>query len=108
VIFDAGTGRARIIDFETTHFRDLPPEQRHADDLKVFLLDLLGRSSDGEWPENASAFLNGYGCTSVLDRLRRIFVMPSGLERLWWAIRTSYLPGVLLRRRLTELQSVIP
>jgi hypothetical protein len=108
VILDAGTGRARIIDFETTHFRYLPPEQRHADDLKVFLLDLLGRSIDGEWPENASAFLNAYGCTGVLDRLRRIFVMPSGAERLWWAIRTSYLPGVLLRRRVTELQSVIP
>lgn len=108
VIFDAGTGRARIIDFETTHFRHLPPEQRHADDLKVFLLDLLGRSTEGEWPEIASAFLRAYGRSGVLGRLRRIFVMPSGAERLWWAIRTSYLPGVLLRRRVTELQSVIP
>ena len=108
VIFDAGTGRARVIDFETTHFRHLPPEQRHADDLKVFLLDLLGRSTDGEWPENAAAFLRAYGCAGVLGRLRRNFVMPSGAERLWWAIRTSYLPGVLLRRRVSELQSVIP
>lgn len=108
VIFDRETGRARIIDFETTHFRNVSPEQRHADDLKVFLLDLLGRSSDGEWPENASGFLNAYGRTRVLDHLRRIFVMPSGAERLWWAIRTSYLPGVLLQRRVTELQSVIP
>lgn len=108
VIFDAGSRRARIIDFETTHFRNLPAEQRHADDLKVFLLDLLGRSSDGEWPENASRFLSAYGHTAVLDRLRQIFVMPSGSERLWWAIRTSYLPGVLLRRRVTELQSAIP
>ena len=108
VIFDAGTGRARVIDFETTHFRHLPHEQRHADDLKVFLLDLLGRSADGEWPENASAFLNAYGRIAVLDRLRQIFVMPSGVERLWWAIRTSYLPRTVLRRRVTELQSVIP
>jgi hypothetical protein len=76
--------------------------------LKVFLLDLLGRSTAGEWPENAAVFLHAYGRAGVLDRLRRIFVMPSGAERLWWAIRTSYLPGDLLRRRITELQSVIP
>ena len=108
VIFENETGRARIIDFETTHFRRLAAERRHADDLKVFLLDLLGRSSDAEWPENARIFLQGYGRTRIIRCLRRNFVMPSGSERLWWAIRTSYLPGALLRHRIMKLQAVLP
>jgi hypothetical protein len=45
VIYDEETGRSRLIDFEIRHEKSLPATARHADDLLVFLLDLVGRVS---------------------------------------------------------------
>ena len=106
-IFDERNGRARLIDFETIHHLILPSEVRHADDLAVVLLDLLGRASDADWPEMARAFIMAYGNREVIRRLREKFVMPFGLGRLWWAIRTSYVPGQVSRRRLNALHKVL-
>jgi tRNA A-37 threonylcarbamoyl transferase component Bud32 len=41
VIYNQKTGRARLIDFELVHDRSLSAKSRHADDLLVFLLDIL-------------------------------------------------------------------
>ncbi len=106
-IYDHSAGRARLIDFETTHSADVPDEERHADDLKVVLLDLLGRSPADLWPDRARAFLNGYGPGPARARLPQRFSMPSGSECVWWAIRTSYLPHDALRRRVQQLQDVL-
>lgn len=106
-VFDEEAGRARLIDFETIHNPGLASEARHADDLAVFLLDLLGRASDSEWPEMARAFVSGYGDHNVIRLLKEKFVMPFGFGRLWWAIRTSYVPGQVLRRRVDALQDAL-
>ena len=43
VIYNQKTGRARLIDFELVHDRSLSAKSRHADDLLVFLLDILAK-----------------------------------------------------------------
>jgi hypothetical protein len=106
-IFDRQSGRARLIDFETMHRPGLPAQARHADDLKVLLLDMLGRVSDAEWPLMAKTFLRAYGNESVIRSLRERFVMPFGFGRLWWAIRTSYVPGQVIRKRLKFLHEAL-
>ena len=49
VIYDAATNRARLIDFEVVHDQSLPAVLRHADDLLVFLQDLVCRVSSEQW-----------------------------------------------------------
>ena len=46
VIYDPATDRARLIDFEVLHRRDWPAVKRHADDLLVFLFDLVSIAPD--------------------------------------------------------------
>jgi hypothetical protein len=43
VIYDHATDRALLIDFEVIHDKSVPAGARHADDLLVFLQDLMGR-----------------------------------------------------------------
>ncbi|PYL82300.1 MAG: hypothetical protein DMF23_12625, partial [Verrucomicrobia bacterium] len=43
VIYDEKTECARLIDFEIRHEKSLPTTARQADDLLVFLLDMVGR-----------------------------------------------------------------
>jgi hypothetical protein len=107
VIYDVLSGRARLIDFETAHLPNLDVQERHADDLAVFLLDLLGSTTDEEWPELAEAFISEYPTVAVRRILREKLVLPSGVARLWWAIRTEYLPDVVLNERLRSLSEIL-
>jgi hypothetical protein len=56
VIYDKKTGPARLIDFEIVHKKSLPTKSRHADDLLVFLLDLLARAPNAQWLTLVLAF----------------------------------------------------
>src|SRR6266487_6191697 len=49
VIYNKKTGRARLIDFEIVHEKSLPAKSRHADDLLVFLLDILAIVPTRQW-----------------------------------------------------------
>ena len=49
VIYDRQNGRARLIDFEIVHQKSLPAKSRHADDLLVFLLDLMAVAPNRQW-----------------------------------------------------------
>jgi hypothetical protein len=49
VIYHQQTGRVRLIDFEIVHQKSLPATSRHADDLLVFLLDLMAIASNRQW-----------------------------------------------------------
>jgi hypothetical protein len=49
VIYDRAADRARLIDFEVIHDKSIPALLRHADDLLVFLQDLMGRVTAGQW-----------------------------------------------------------
>src|SRR5258705_8552538 len=65
VIYDEKAHRARLIDFEIRHEKSLPAPARHADDLLVFLLDLVSRVSSRQWIRLAMVF------SARLQRCRR-------------------------------------
>lgn len=103
-LYDAATDRARLIDFEVLHDSSLPAEARHADDLLVFLQDLVGRVSETRWLPNAHAFLAGYDRPEIVRRLRDFLFVPRGIPRVWWKVRTTYLSTSDLERRLEALR----
>jgi hypothetical protein len=109
VIVDESTQRVRLIDFETAHVQTLLAEDRHADDVAVFLLDLLGGVAEEILPGMAAAFLAGYNRPAIWELAQSRLVIPSGFGRLWWGIRTEYAPLEVLRRRLAVLrQCMVP
>lgn len=103
-IYDAAQDRARLIDFEVRHRPGLAAEERHADDLLVLLQDLVGRVPRADWLSWARAFLEEYGDTEILARLRPRLAGPRGLARIWWAVRTTYLRPAELEARIGELR----
>lgn len=103
-VYEPASGRARLIDFEVMHHPELPAEERHADDLLILLQDLVGRLRAEEWLPFAQAFLTGYDRSDIVERLRRKLVVPGGLARVWWAVRTTYLAPAELMRRVAALR----
>jgi len=104
VIVDERAQRVRLIDFETAHVQTLSPDDRHADDVAVFLLDLLGGVAEESLPAMAAAFLAGYDRPAIWELAQSRLVIPTGFGRLWWGIRTEYAPLVVLRRRVSLLR----
>ncbi len=102
-IYDAATGRARLIDFEMRHLSSLGAEERHADDLLVLLQDVCGRCPAEAWLPLALAFLQSYGRAEIVDRVRERLRVPRGIPRLWWAVRTSWMGRRELERRIGAL-----
>lgn len=107
-IFDAATDRARLVDFEVRHLRRLSENERHADDLLVMLQDVCGRCHADAWLPLAGAFLDGYGRPEITALLLEKLHVPRGIPRLWWAVRTTWMPRAELERRLAALQKAIP
>ena len=89
------------------HDRCLSSAERHADDLLVFLQDLVGRISADRWLPAAACFLQSYQHREVIEALKRRLVVPKGVPRVWWAIRTSYIKPSELNRRVALLREVI-
>ncbi len=104
-IYDRATDRARLIDFEVMHHRSLPAEERHADDLLVFLQDLVGRVPAEEWLRSAWTFLEAYDQPEIAAQLQRRLVVPGGFARVWWAVRTTYLSPIELAGRVEALRA---
>ncbi len=107
VIYDEKAGRARLIDFEIIHHKSLPAITRHADDLLVFLLDILAIAPSRQWLPFALCFLNTYGDTDVIAELKNQLAVPSGLAGIWWGVRTSFAKPAKVKRRLAKLQDII-
>ncbi len=110
-IYD-GAGRARLIDFEVAHRPGLPEPERHADDLLVFLQDLMSHDDRAAWLARAGCFLGEYlprattpGLPSRL--LARLAEPRNGVGRLWWGIRTAYLPRVEQEARISQLRQLL-
>lgn len=103
-IFDVATGRARLVDFEVRHLRVLSERERHADDLLVMLQDVCGRCSADAWLPMAGAFLNGYGRPEIAALLPGKLHVPGGIPRLWWAVRTTWMPRAVLESRVAALR----
>ena len=96
-----------FIDFETYHQPTIPINERHADDLLVFLLDFIGRTTSDDWLLYCQALITTYDNQAVLNRLRARLVMPYGLELVLWKTRTNYLPNHILANHLKTLQQSI-
>src|SRR5437773_6898432 len=57
VIYDASSNRARLIDFEIVHEKSLTRAARQADDLLVFVLDMVGTVPRRQWLPLSMIFL---------------------------------------------------
>ena len=106
-LFDAATGRARLVDFEMRHHGDLPEARRHADDLLVMLQDVCGRCAGDVWLPLAEAFLTGYGRGEIIALLGGLLHVPRGIPRVWWAVRTSWMQRGELQRRVAALRGAL-
>src|SRR3954469_994548 len=107
VLFDERTGRARLIDFEIVHDKSLSTELRHADDLLVFLLDLLALAANPQWLTLALAFLNAYDNAPVIAQLMDQLAVPTGIAWIWWGVRTSFANPAKVKRRLQKIAGVV-
>src|SRR5204863_350428 len=83
-------GCARLIDFEIRHEKSLPTTARQADDLLVFLLDMVGRIPNRQWLPFAICFLRAYNDGAVIRELKKRLVVPTGLALIWWNVRTNF------------------
>jgi hypothetical protein len=107
VLYDEKSGRARLIDFEIIHDKSLSTKSRHADDLLVFLLDVLALAPNRHWLNLVLAFLNAYDNAPVIARLKDQLAVPAGLAWIWWGVRTSFANPAKVKRRLEKIGGVI-
>ena len=107
VIYDSSNNRARLIDFEICHEKSLATAARQADDLLVFMLDLVGTLPTRQWLPFATTFLDAYGDADVIAQLRKQLDLPGGLAWIWWGVRTNFTNPAKVRRRLAKLSRAI-
>src|ERR1043166_9340227 len=107
VIYDDKAGRARFIDFEIVHDKSLRAKTRQADDLLVFLLDLIAVAPTPQWLTLALSFLNAYGNTPVICELEDQLAVPNGIAWIWWGVRTSFANPAKVKRRLQKIAGVL-
>ena len=107
VLYDEKGGRARLIDFEIVHEKSLPTKLRHADDLLVFLLDLLALAPNRKWLILVLAFLKAYDNAPVIAQLRDQLAVPTGMAWIWWGVRTSFVNPAKVKRRLQKIAGVV-
>jgi hypothetical protein len=107
VLYDEKTARARLVDFEIVHEKSLGAKSRHADDVLVFLLDLLAVAPNPRWLGLALAFLKAYDNAPVLAHLRKELAVPTGMAWIWWGVRTSFANPAKVKRRLQKIDGVV-
>ncbi len=107
VIYDPKTRRARWIDFEIIHKKSVPATARHADDLLVFLLDMVGIVPGRKWLPFALCFPNAYGNAQVIRELRGQLILTGGLAWIWWGVRTNFTSPPKIKQRLAALRDAI-
>jgi hypothetical protein len=106
IVYDAVADRAVLIDFDTRHEFGMSPTQRHSDDLKVMLLELIGLPGE-RWRPPATALIEEYREASVLEELGRQLVVPRGFARILWHTRTNCAATRRVEQRLQSLRSII-
>src|SRR6266581_7124392 len=107
VIYDSSNNRARLIDFEIVHEKSLATSARQADDLLVFLLDMVGTVPNRQWLPFSMTFLEAYGDAEVIGQLRKLLDLPGGLAWIWWGVRTNFTNPAKVKRRLANLSRAI-
>lgn len=107
VIYDPKSNRARLIDFEILHEKLLSTSARQADDLLVFLLDMVGTVPSRQWLPFSMTFLEAYGDGEVIAQLKKQLDLPGGLAWIWWGVRTSFTNPAKVKRRLANLNRAV-
>lgn len=106
IVYDAAADRAVLIDFDTRHDFRLGRTQRHGDDLKVMLLELVGLPGE-QWRQSATALIQEYREASVLEELDRQLFVPRGFAKILWHVRTNGLSARQVERRLKCVRAII-
>ena len=106
ILYDTASDRAVLIDFDTRHELTINATQRHGDDLKVVLLELVAMPAE-EWCQYATAFIAEYGDSQVLNELCRQLCVPRGMARILWYTRTNCASIRSLEPRLRTLREII-
>ena len=107
IIYDPSSNRARLIDFEIVHEKSLATAARQADDLLVFLLDMVGIVPSRQWLPFSRTFLEAYGDGEVIAQLRKQLDLPGGLAWIWWGVRTNFTNPGKVKQRLANLSRAI-
>lgn len=106
ILYDSESDQATLIDYDTRHVRHLNATQRHADDVKTVLLELLSLRND-DWIEPAHCFLREYGNATVLNELARGLVIPHGVAKIFQFTRTGSSATRDIEQRYHRLQRII-
>jgi hypothetical protein len=107
VIYNPSSNRARLIDFEIVHEKSLSRAARQADDLLVFLLDMVGIVASRQWLPFSMTFLEAYGDGEVIAQLRKQLDLPGGLAWIWWGVRTNFTNPGKVKQRLESLSRAL-
>lgn len=107
IIYDKEGCRAYLIDFDTRHAFGLDPTTRHADDLKLMVLELLGLPGQ-QYRQLVAALIEEYRDAEVLRELARQLIVPDGLMAgiLWYALTNVCATGEV-EQRMEEVRSMI-
>src|SRR5262249_23083937 len=106
ILYDQAADRAVLIDFDGRHDFRLSSTHRHGDDLKVMLLELIGLA-DERWLQPATALIEEYQESSVLNELSRQLFIPRGFAKILWHVRTNGAPTGQVEERLKTAQEII-
>jgi hypothetical protein len=106
IVYDPVSDRAVLIDFDTRHDFQLGRTQRHSDDLKAMLLELIGLS-DEQWSQPATELIEEYREASVLNELRRQLIVPRGFAKILWHVRTNGSSTRQVEQRLQIVRTII-
>jgi len=106
LVYDHVADRAVLIDFDTRHEFRISQTQRHSDDLKVMLLELIGMP-DEQWRQPAMALIEEYREASVLNELGRQLFVPRGFAKILWHTRTNCSSTRHIEQRLQCLRAII-
>jgi hypothetical protein len=107
VIYNEKAHRARLIDFEIRHEKSLPATARRADDLLVFLLDMVGRVPNRQWLPFAICFLRPYNDAAVMRELKKRLFVPTGPALIWWNVRTNFTGSAKVKQRFQALRRAL-
>ena len=107
LLYDLESDQARLIDFELIHDKSMPAIKRHADDLIVFLQDLMGCVSAEQWVPFSLALIESYNEPEVLAEVRRRLTVPRGWSAIWWKLRTDYLQSGVMTDRIETLNTAL-